>query len=444
MNPHYMAFIELGKSLAVQRSLQWRIPLDAAGAAADEIGWNLTAAAKAISPPNHYLRDFSPEPNVLAALKRGRFREVNAAIDRPALSPAWQDLMKAAAAEQLFFRRNTVLHVVGQILRPIRVLATCAQREPWQLTLDDVRAALRISSEIQPSGKLRDLIIGIVKGVFDANHLIDSGPLFASLGDRQQYVNMRARAKFTLSKEALRDGLQDRKRAERLPERRAFWELVRIVMTEPPKTFADELRFAAIKTMIVTGFRITEAALLPSDWKRERHFIDAKGKPAGLSGGISTSVMIRHFAEKQQKANSDSNVLVEGLQPIPEMFTEILRETLNRTAELTAPLRKTLKLQCETGRALPWYKPDELIAIPDAYLHLTGNPLWMAQPQEELSARYRERFDAAFLDDIHRIQERQYMRGSGRLSASVYVFLNRLQKLMRSDMSALRFRNTDR
>jgi hypothetical protein len=65
--------------------------------------------------------------------------------------------------------------------------------------------------------------------------------------------------------------------AERLPERRAFWELIRIVMTQTPRTFVDELRFAALKTMIVTGFRIGEAALLPVDWKRERNYYDPKG-----------------------------------------------------------------------------------------------------------------------------------------------------------------------
>ena len=247
------------------------------GAAADGVGWNLTAAANSISPPNHYLRDFSLDSKTSAFLKDELPRLADGNSHRDVLSPAWQDLMKAAAAEQLFSRRNSVLHVVGQVLRPLRVLATCTVSEPWQLTADDIRSAIRTGAAIQPSGKLRDLVIGIVKTLFDAHHLTDSGPLYASLGDRQQYVNAHARAKYTLSKEALRDGLRDRKREERLPERRAFWELIRIVMTQDPRTFVDELRFAAIKTMIVTGFRISEAALLPLDWKRQRNYFDAKG-----------------------------------------------------------------------------------------------------------------------------------------------------------------------
>ena len=122
MNPHYSAFVELGKTLAADRSLQWEIPLNTDGAAADGVGWNLTTAANAISPPNHYLRDFSPDSKASAFLKDELPDSADGNFHRSVLSPSWQDLMKAAAAEQLFFRRNSVLHVVGQVLRPLRVL----------------------------------------------------------------------------------------------------------------------------------------------------------------------------------------------------------------------------------------------------------------------------------------------------------------------------------
>jgi hypothetical protein len=440
MNPHYSAFVELGKSLAAERSLPWEIRLNTDGTAADGVGWNLTAAANAISPPNHYLRDFSPDSKAAAFLKDELPDPADGNVRRGVLSPAWQDLMKAAAAEQLFYRRNSVLHVVGQVLRPLRVLATCTVSEPWQLNGDDIRSAIRTGAAIQPSGKLRDLVIGIVKTVFDAHHLTDSGPLYASLGDRQQYVNAHARAKYTLSKAALREGLRDRKRDERLPERRAFWELIRIVMTQDPRTFVDELRFAAIRTMIVTGFRISEAALLPLDWKRQRNYFDEKGRPAGQFGGISTSVMIRHFAEKQQSDESDSNVLVEGAQPIPELFLDIIHRTLDRAASLTGPLRKTHKLQCETGRLLPWYHADELVTIPDVYIHLTGNPLWTSRSNDSLTEQYRKTFDPTLLQELYESQWKHYRRGYARLAASLYVFLNRLQRLMRNDKIPLRFR----
>jgi len=195
--------------------------------------------------------------------------------------------------------------------------------------------------------------------------------------------------------------------------------------------------------MIVTGFRIGEAALLPVDWKRERNYYDAKGRPASVSGGISTSVMIRHFAEKQQLEESDSNVLVEGAQPIPEMFLETLHDTLDRVTKLTAPLRKTLQLQCETGRLLPWYRADELVPVADLYIHLTGNSLWTSQSCEAFIDRYRQTLDSAVLHDLYRYQSEQYRDGSPRLCSGMYLFLNRLQKLMRIDSIPLRFRNAE-
>ena len=57
MNPHYSAFIELGKTLAREKGLSWDMPLDETGAARDGVGWNLTAIAGDVPPPTHYLRD---------------------------------------------------------------------------------------------------------------------------------------------------------------------------------------------------------------------------------------------------------------------------------------------------------------------------------------------------------------------------------------------------
>ncbi len=57
-------------------------------------------------------------------------------------------------------------------------------------------------------------------------------------------------------------------------------------MTEQPLSFMDELRFAAIRIMILTGFRIGEATLLPAEWRTDRHYCDSTKQPAGQSGGF--------------------------------------------------------------------------------------------------------------------------------------------------------------
>jgi hypothetical protein len=158
------------------------------------------------------------------------------------------------------------------------------------------------------------------------------------------------------------------------------------------------------------GLRAGEVALIPRDWKRQRDYVDAKGRPAGEVGGISTSLMLRHFPEKQQEAESDSRVLREGVQPVPEMFRALLTETLERVAAITQPLRDTLRLQCETGRLLPWYHEDTLLPIREAYVRLTGNAFWLEIERAPLIERYRSGFDQEVLVEIQRLQAERYGR----------------------------------
>ncbi|MFV8603749.1 hypothetical protein ACNRDG_05430 [Ralstonia pseudosolanacearum] len=443
MNPHYSAFIELGKALALEKGLCWEMPLDPAGAAQDGVGWNLTVAAGDVPPPIFYLRDFGAEVKALAIVNAERVERGLAPLAKQPLSAAWQDLVKAAVAEQLLFRRNTTGHVAQCIARPLRVIATCVDKEPWELTVDDLHVAVRIGKAIQAAGKLGDLVVSIVKVVFDAQHICDAGPLYPALAVPRMKGKSTIKAKHTWSPDELRDDLEARKRGERLPERRAFWELTRIVMTEKPRTFMDELRFAAMRTMIVTGMRAGEVALLPVDWKRERTYLDSKGRLAGESGGISTSLMVRHFAEKQQEEETDSRVLCEETQPVPEMFRTLLTETLDHVARITEPLRATLKLQCETGRLLPWYPVDGLVPVIEIYTRLMGNPFWLKIEREAFIERYRDGFDPAVLAELHEYQHERRRSGTLMLDMAVYQFGNRLKTAMLEGETSLCFRHGD-
>lgn len=441
MNPHYSAFIDLGKALAREKGLQWDIPLDEAGAASDGVGWNLTIAAGDVPPPTDYLRDLGTDGKALAIVNEERAELGLASLARRQLTAAWQDLVKAAVAEQLLFKRNTTRHVAQNIARPLRVVATCVDKEPWELTVDDLHVAVRIAKAIQSTGKLGDLVVGIVKVVLDAQHICDVGPLYSLLAVPRMKGKSSIKAQHTWSPDKLRDELEARKRSERLPERRAFWELTRIVMTEKPRTFLDDLRFSALRTMIVTGFRIGETALLPVDWKRERTHLDRKGRPASESGGISTSLMIRHFAEKQQENETDSRVLREATQPVPEMFRTLLTETLDHVARITEPLRATLKLQCETGRLLPWYSLDSVVPVIEIYTRLMGNPFWLKIDREPFIERYRESFDPSVFVDLHKYQQKVKKDGLNSLDMAVYQFGKRLLDKMRDGEIALRFRS---
>lgn len=442
MNRHYTSFVELGKSLVDDKGMVWNLLVNDEGYAIDGIGWNLTECVGDVPPPAFYLRDLGHDQKTLVVVNNERAELGLMPIARRALSPYWQDLIKAAVAEQLFFKRNSTGHVYSNIARPLRVLATCTEKEPWDLTLEDLQTAIRIARTVQASGKLGDLLMGLIKVVLDAYFICDAGQMLGLLNVQRVPVKS-VRSKHTLSDDELRATLEARKRTERLPSRKAFWELIRIVMTQRPRTFVDELRFAAVKIMIFTGLRAGEAALLPADWKRERTYVDTHGQLAGTAGGFSTAMMLRHFAEKQQEAESDSRIWRESAQPIPEMFRRPITEALERVAHLTAPIRATLKLQCETGRLLPWYTETEIVPFIELYTRLSGNPFWLDIERERFILEYRENFDTSVLHRLHTYQTEKYAGSTRKLDMAIYMFGNRLQKMMENDKTSLTFRASD-
>ena len=427
MHESFAAFVQQGRALAAEKGLDWELALDGEGKTSS--GWNLTAIAGAL-PPATYLRDFGQDKKILQLLNAKQAERGIPAQATTVLSPHWQDLLKAAACDQLLFRRNTPGHVASNVVRPLKVLATCAgDLEPWQLTVDVIREAVALARESQPSGVLADMLLSVTNTVIDANRLAEACPLYAVVSLARREGGDRRKSRAAKSKEQLLDDLEQRKRAERLPEKRAFWELIRIIFTEPPQSFADALRFAALKTLVLCGLRVGEALLLPADWQRYRDYYDAKGRPAGALGGYSRSLLLRHFAEKQQTPQSDSTVLFETTQPIPQMFEEILTETLDEVARLTAPLRETLRLQVQTGRLLPWYQPHDLVPVTELYPRLTGNPIWLDLPAETVDGfmtRYRQGFNPEVLQELARHQQTSY-RGYGLLNSAMYVYFHRFE-----------------
>jgi len=220
MNPHYAAFIELGKALARQKGVTWEMPLDEAGAAQDGVGWNLTAIAGDVPPPRFYLKDLGPDRKALAIINAGRVEAGVPPLTQGPLTVAWQNLIKSAAAEQLLLRRNTAQYVMSCITRPLRVIASCVEKEPWQLTDDDLRLAIRVGAAIQAKGQLGDLVIGAVKVVLDVQHICDAGPLYTSLALPRMKMTTVTRARHTWSEDDLCADLEDRKRKRSHCERR--------------------------------------------------------------------------------------------------------------------------------------------------------------------------------------------------------------------------------
>jgi hypothetical protein len=191
-----------------------------------------------------------------------------------------------------------------------------------------------VASATWASGKYAELIRGLVRDLIDRNHLADRSPLASPAAFRAQ----RARDDRT-DRTPLRKRLADQKTPQKLPDAMALWELVRIVFTEEPRTFADVIRFAQCRILVLCGLRIEEICSLPADWSRTREYLDMEGRPAGLSGGVSRSLMIRHFAEKQRGEGRDGVERHESFQHVPEMFDEIVETTLSRVWRITERAR---------------------------------------------------------------------------------------------------------
>jgi len=406
MNDAFAAYVASARTLASERNVQWDLPVDCDGAIEKQAAWDLTAMAGAVPPPTTRLSDLGGDRNTIEVLNQRLAEMGRPAVAKTALSRGWQDLIKAVTVQQIMVSRNTPAHVNNQVIRPLKVLGTCVQAlsgaEPWAMTADDVRFARSVAIAAQASGKLGELVESVVKYVLDARHLCDHGPFHQLLktegGDRSKPVKRGPQ---------IRKGLGERKNEERLPELRALWELVRIVFTEHPRTFTDALRFAQIKLLILCGLRVGEVCSIPADWKRVRDYVDLDGRDAGTVGGVSRTLMLRHFAEKQWGRDENSVLLYEAFQHVPTLFEPVIEETLDGIVTLTAPLRERLRLQAETGRYFPEFAEDEFLSLFDLYTRLSGNPqIRAAGIPNDLVNEYRQSFDVSVLAKIAEQQDR--------------------------------------
>ncbi len=402
MNEYFTAYVNSARRLADGRGLSWATQLESGGTVRRASVWDLSALVGG-PPPRALLADLGDDAKCLECLNAASDSSCHARRVKAPLPLGWRDLVKATAIDQVLVRRNQPHSAIGNVVRPLRVLATCANGiQPWDLTREAVERASAVAADIQRSGKLAELIIGVVRDVIDRNHLADRCPLMPPSLQRR-----RSRNPLLPSSPALRKHLTERKNAERLPDSRALWELVRIVLTEKPKTFMDAIRFAQCKLLLFCGFRIGEACMLPADWRRDREYFDLDGRPAGEVGGISRSLAIRHFAEKQRGLTEDSVILFEAFHHVPVMFEEALVPTLEHVAKITEPLRRRLRAQTETGRCFPEYDVSALMPAVEFFVRLFG--LLRLREEEfpaEPLAQYLSTWDPVLLDQLRAAQLR--------------------------------------
>lgn len=447
MNDFYVAFIGRSKKLAAEKRLVWDMTYNDLGLVEKTERWNLTNLCGMVPPPTLWLRDMGYDNKCLPVLNRFLERAGKISRSDGPMPANWQDFYKSVLLNELLVKRNKPSHALTNIGRQIRILATCAhETDPWALTSDIVQLAYNVALLMSDSGKLAANVAMTVRTIIDGLHLADQSPLAGfcvpfptseANAAEKQVQKIRKANNIYSTVDQRRSELAQRKAAGKLPGERAFWELVRIVFTEKPKTFSDAVRFCQIKVAIVTGFRMGENATIPVDWERWRDYVDTNGKPAGESGGISRSLMLRHFAEKQaddvgtRKSDSEIReqtiVLYETAQHVPQIFEEIVCESLMTAKRITQPMRNRLRHQTETGRLFPELDPNDLIPGWDLRNRCTGSIKFAKSPiPERLILAYRESFRLDALEQI-RSQQIESLQRDG-ADVEVGKYLSRLRK----------------
>ena len=415
MNASFAAYVASARVLADERGLEWDLPCDDAGKIAKESRWDLTALVGMIPPPSIHVSDFGVEEDAFERLNEVRRRAGQSELAPAPMSQSWRDLYLAAIIHQVLVRKNKPRSAMVPA-RWIRHLASAAgNTPPWAVSPDQVQQAYNAALLVGDSGKNALNFEMTVRTVLDDQHLADISALArfcAPLGSdaarlsHERVQGERLRVNASSGTSALRGRLSERKSEAKLPEERAFWEMVRIVFTETPRSFSDAIRFAVLKLGVISGLRIGELVLLPLDCRRWREHVDADGGAAGNKGGQSRSLMLRHFAEKQvEDERVDGICLYENAQHVPPIFEDVVLETLTKIADLTAPLRERLRLQVETGSLFPEYPSDALVPAHEMFTRLSGNAVFSSKEVPvELEARYRQTLDTSVLEEIRDIQ----------------------------------------
>jgi hypothetical protein len=383
--------------------------------------WNLTKVVGLNPPPTKWLSWFShvdADAEALDQILDGQGQKFQVLS---VMSPEWCEFTQAAIVHELLIKRNKISQAEA-VYRAIRVLALCAgPTSPAQITAADVQLAYNVALRTGSSGKLALNVRMVVRGLFDNEHLADRAPLgqyaqpysdAISRAGQQAAEAQKRRESSNYNVHHRRSRLADRKSRERLPEMKAFWELIRIVFTETPRTFTDRIRFAVLRLQIANGLRLGENSLIPVNWFRWREYFDTSGRPASESGGISRSLHLRYYGLKQDDDGAGSGVrLVERFQEVPVDYENLVRETMEEVLECTAPLRKRLQHQTETGRLLPEYSTDDLVSAVEMFRHVGGSIRITNEPISDFAIeRYRSSHSTEVLREVRASQDQASLR----------------------------------
>lgn len=407
--------IATAQQLARQRELQWDTPIDEEGNIFKEHRWNLNALIGTPPPPLIWLGTTRIPANAEKSLREMCLQRDVPCPQRLFLDEHWLDFYKAIIINELLIKKNTLSHVNSNIAKIIRIIGVVNQaHQPWEINADDVRHSYNVALGVGSSGKIAANFEMVVRLVFDGMQIADTRPLAQyclPYRDRQNAQNKvderRIHERTFRQTVGVRTKLSERNLSKSLPDKRAFWELVEIIFTELPKTFADFIRFRILQLCIITGLRIGEVVSLPADCLRWRSYATKDGQPAEKEHGISQSLTLKYFAEKTLTQHHKSSViLTENIQHVPPLYADVVEDLVQSTLAATSVMRSNLEQQIERNSLFPDLDQSALIPAYEAYARVTGNIAVSSQPvSQELIALYRAHYQESALRDIYREQE---------------------------------------
>lgn len=422
MNRFYLGWLATASETATTAGLPWNPSFCSITGKIDRADrWNLTQLVGLNPPPTQWLSTFAHIQTDAEGLEQILGAQGQKPSPTLVMSPAWCEFTQAAIVHELLIKRNK-LSQAHAVYRVVRLLSLCAGlTDPAEMTALDIQLAYNVALRSGNSGKLALNLRMVVRGLFDGEHLADRAPLaqyaqpYPDAISRAAQLAVEAQKKRESSNHNVhhkRSRLADRKSAERLPEMKAFWELIRIVFTETPQTFTDRIRFAVLKLQIANGLRIGENCMIPADWARWREYFDRCGQPASASGGISRSLQLRYYGSKQEEIDVGTGVrLVERFQEVPRLYEDLICQTMGEILECTAPLRQRLQRQTESGRFLPEYDVEDLVRAPEMFRHVGGSIRITDEPIPVLAMeRYRSSHSTEILREIRASQDRAALK----------------------------------
>jgi hypothetical protein len=393
MNEFYRLFVGAAKLKAAEYGFEWDPPFDPKTGAIKktpkDYRWNLSAARNERTGATKWLSSFSTFVKIQSAAEREC---------RHVLTLEWRELLKAVIVDQALIKSNKAQHALDTIGKSIRVIGTVAgEIPPWALTGEIIRDAYNRMIVNSPKGGSNVELT--VRTVLDVPRICDASPLarfcipentaqaqnaatqVEKLGRRERGYH----AAFQPSK------LTDRRNADKLPEVRAFWELVRILFTETPKSFADAVKFEHAKIALFSGMRSVEHSSLPLDCLTYREILKGENSSAGKKYAYTRRLDLTNFAAKQDpNSKASRSILVKSVQAVPLDVEEIIIEARDRIEYLTKPLRKRIRQQRKTGRMLPEYEPNQMVELIELYSVMTGNFWFLNEhPPQDLVDQYR-------------------------------------------------------